>query len=187
MTFARAVDLGYWVSNQSNTGSGTMNWAIRVFLVVMLAFGLSACGSKFKRYNGPEVTRVEVHKSDRKMYLLHYNEVLKVYDVALGFQPVGHKQVEGDGKTPEGSYRISHRNPRSSFHLSLGVSYPDVDDVENARAMGKSPGGDIMIHGYNRYKGRRGDWTAGCIAVTNREMEDVYAMVKPGTPILIVP
>jgi len=104
-------------------------WALRVFLVIALAFGLTACGSKFKTYNGSEVTRVEVHKSDRKMYLLHNAEVLKVYDISLGFQPRGHKQFERDGKTPEGSYTITHRNPRSSYHLSLGISYPNGADL----------------------------------------------------------
>ena len=112
-------------------------WAVRVFLMLVLAFGLSACGSKFKTYNGPEVTRVEVHKADRKMYLLHNTEVLEVYDIKLGFNPVGHKQFEGDGKTPEGSYRISHKNPRSRYHLSLGMSYPNENDVAFAQSMGK--------------------------------------------------
>ncbi len=161
---------------------------LRIVLLLVVAFGLAGCGSKFWTYNGPEVTRVEVHKADRKMYLLHYDQVLEVYDIKLGFNPVGHKQVEGDGKTPEGSYRISHKNPRSRFHLSLGVSYPDEDDVEVARALGVSPGGDIMIHGHSYFRGKnKDDWTAGCIAVRNREMEDIYAMVQPGTPILIIP
>jgi murein L,D-transpeptidase YafK len=163
-------------------------WAVRLFLIMALAFGLASCGgSKFKKYNGPEVTRIEVHKADRKMYLLHNAEVLKVYDVSLGFTPVGHKQFERDGKTPEGAYRISHKNPRSNYHLSLGISYPDEEDVAFAKANNKPPGGDIFIHGYTGKAGRRGDWTAGCIAVTNKEMEDIYAMVRPGTPILIVP
>jgi murein L,D-transpeptidase YafK len=162
-------------------------WAVRVFLVIAVAFGLSACGSKFKTYNGPEVTRVEVHKADRKMYLLHNTEVLKVYDIALGFQPSGHKQFERDGKTPEGSYYITHRNPRSSYHLSLGISYPNEADRAYASSKGRPPGGDIFIHGFTGEKGKYGDWTAGCIAVRNREMEHIYAMVRPGTPILIMP
>jgi murein L,D-transpeptidase YafK len=163
--------------------------AVRLLLILMLMLGLAACGnSKFKRYNGPEVTRIEVHKADRKMYLLHYDEVLEAYDIKLGFNPVGHKQFEGDGKTPEGSYRISYKNPRSRYHLSLGISYPDENDVAAAEALGKPPGGDIMIHGYTGYRGKnKNDWTAGCIAVKNGEIEDIYAMVRPGTPILIVP
>jgi murein L,D-transpeptidase YafK len=163
-------------------------WAIRVVLALVLAVGLAACGgSKFKTYNGPEVTRVEVHKSDRKMYLLHHTTVLEAYDIELGFQPVGHKQFEGDGKTPEGAYRITHRNPRSSYHLSLGISYPNENDVAYASSKGRSPGGNIFIHGKGENGKRNPDWTAGCIAVRDREMEQIYAMVRPGTPIAIFP
>lgn len=148
---------------------------------------LTGC-SKFKTYNGPEVTQIYVDKGDRRMYLLHETEVLRAFDVGLGFAPDGDKQVEGDGRTPEGAYLIDRRNPNSEFHLSLGISYPNRSDVAEAIEMGKSPGGDIFIHGRpKKYRNGKIDWTAGCIAVTNREMEDVYAMVKNGTPILILP
>jgi murein L,D-transpeptidase YafK len=167
--------------------AGNGMWVLRVFFAIVLAFGISACGSKFKTYTGPEVTRVEVHKTDRRMYLLHHAEVLEAYDISLGFQPRGHKKFEGDGKTPEGAYFITHRNPRSSYHLSLGISYPNRSDRAYASTKGKSPGGDIFIHGFTGTKGNRGDWTAGCIAVRNHEMEDIYAMVRPGTPIVILP
>jgi len=160
---------------------------LRVMVLLVMAFGLTACGSKFKGYSGPRVTLVEVDKSDRKMYLLHKEKVLKTYDIALGFAPAGHKQFEGDGKTPEGSYFISHRNPNSTYHLSLGISYPNRDDMAFAAAAGKPPGGDIFIHGAPDGRPDRRDWTAGCIAVTDRQMERIYAMVKPGTPINIQP
>lgn len=160
---------------------------LRVLLLVLVSFGLTACGSKFKTYNGPEVTQVQVHKADRKMYLLHNDKVLKEYDVALGFGAVGHKQFEGDGKTPEGTYRITHRNPNSEFHLSLGISYPNDADRAYAKAAGKPPGGDIFIHGGPNKKVTKRDWTAGCVAVTDRQMETIYAMVNPGTPIHILP
>ena len=161
----------------------------RVFLILALAVGLSACGpkSKFLKYNGPEVTSVQVHKADRKMYLLHNGRVLESYDIALGFAPNGHKQFEGDGKTPEGTYYITHKNPRSRFHLSLGISYPNVADVEFAESQDKSPGGDIFIHGGPLGPIVRRDWTEGCIAVTNKEMERIYSMVEPGTVIHIMP
>lgn len=163
-------------------------WVLRLIVVLALALGLSACSSKFKTYTGPEVTSVQVHKSARKMYLLHHDKVLKVYRVGLGFAPVGHKQFEGDGRTPEGSYLIDRRNPNSEFHLSLGISYPNPTDVEVARAAGRAPGGDIFIHGQARKnRGKPWDWTAGCIAITDSEMEDVYAMVRDGTPIHILP
>ena len=93
-----------------------------------VAVGLSACGGKFRTYNGPEVTSIQVHKADRKMYLLHNGEVLESYDIGLGFAPEGHKQFEGDGKTPEGTYYITHKNPRSEFHLSLGPFRQVVKD-----------------------------------------------------------
>ncbi|MFN3846547.1 MAG: murein L,D-transpeptidase family protein [Paracoccaceae bacterium] len=160
----------------------------RIFVLLVVAFGLTACGSsKFKTYNGPAVTSVQVHKGERKMYLLHQEKVLKSYNVALGFAPEGHKQFEGDGKTPEGTYRIDRRNPNSEFHLSIGISYPNQADREYAAALGNKPGGDIFIHGGPRKPITRRDWTAGCIAVTDREIERIYAMVKDGTPIHILP
>jgi murein L,D-transpeptidase YafK len=159
----------------------------RVLLLVAVGFGLTACSSKFKSYNGPAVTQVQVHKSDRKMYLMHNDKVLKKYNVGLGFTPAGHKQIEGDGKTPEGAYTITHRNPKSEFHLSLGISYPNAADRAQAAALGKRPGGDIFIHGGPNKRVTKNDWTAGCVAVTDRQMEVVYSMVKPGTPILILP
>ena len=162
--------------------------AVRVILVLALAFGLSGCASKFLRYNGPEVTSIQVHKGARKMYLLHNGRALETYDSGLGFAPVGHKQFEGDGKTPEGTYMITHRNPKSDYHLSLGISYPNDADREYA-ALAKQPtGGDIFIHGHSGFKGKnKGDWTAGCIAVTDREVEVIYSMVTPGTVIHILP
>lgn len=163
---------------------------LRVLLALVLAFGITACGQKgkFRTYNGPSVTSIQVHKAARKMYLLHNSEVLEEYDVALGFAPVGHKQFEGDGKTPEGTYFINRHNPKSRFHLSVGISYPNPQDKAFAEAQGKSPGGDIMIHGRSDYKGRnKGDWTAGCIAVTDKEMEEVYSMVRRRTPVYILP
>lgn len=160
---------------------------LRVLVILAMVCGLSACASKFRTYNGPKVTSVQVHKSDRKMYLLHNDRVLKSYEVALGFAPTGHKQFEGDGKTPEGAYFITHRNPTSDYHLSLGISYPNEADVAFAEAAAKPPGGDIFIHGAPVKPIRQRDWTAGCIAVTDREIETIYAMIDPGTPIYILP
>lgn len=147
---------------------------------------LSACASKFRTYNGPEVTRVRVYKAERLIVLDGATEPLRTYPMGMGFAPVGHKQFEGDGKTPEGSYIIDRRNPNSLFHLSIGISYPNAEDRAFAAAQGRSPGGDIFIHGGPR----RGidpmnvrDWTAGCIAVTDRQIEEIYSMVKDGTPI----
>ncbi|MEM1073651.1 MAG: L,D-transpeptidase family protein [Pseudomonadota bacterium] len=150
---------------------------------------LGACSSsKFRSYNGPDVTLILVNKDSRRMYLFHDEQVLKAYDIQLGFAPIGDKEFEGDGKTPEGVYRIDRRNPNSDFHLSLGISYPNTRDFAEARAQGKSPGGDIFIHGQRSpFKGSTDDWTWGCIAVTNDEMEEIYAMVKNDTLIKINP
>lgn len=157
-----------------------------VALLAMLV--LSGCASKFQSYDGPEVTHVLVMKGERRMHLLHHDTVLESYDIGLGFAPQGHKTIEGDGRTPEGQYLIDRRNPNSEFHLSIGISYPNIVDREIAKTLGKSPGGDIFIHGKPRkYRRASSDWTAGCIAVTNRQMEKIYAMVQDGTPITIQP
>ncbi|RAP42360.1 hypothetical protein BYZ73_05490 [Rhodovulum viride] len=160
----------------------------RAFLTLTAMAALAGCSSKFKTYDGPEVTRVVVMKGQRMLYLLHHDQVLKAYRISLGYAPVGDKQIEGDGKTPEGRYYIDRRNPNSEFHLSIGISYPNEADIEEAKALGKKPGGDIFIHGRARKNRRRkGDWTAGCISVTDAEMEDIYAMVRDGTVIDIFP
>lgn len=163
----------------------------RVFIAGAAAGSfLGGCASsRFQSYDGPEVTWIVVNKSAGKMYLLNNEQVLKDYKIDLGFAPEGDKQFEGDGKTPEGTYYIDRRNPNSRFHLSLGISYPNARDVAEARAMGKSPGGDIFVHGQeNKLKPRTGEnWTFGCIAVKNKHIEEIYAMVKNGTPITINP
>lgn len=170
---------------------------LRLILILALASGVAACSSKFKTYHGPEVTHVVVQKSARRLYLLHHDKVLEAYDIGLGFSPAGDKKIEGDGKTPEGMYFIDRRNPNSSFHLSLGISYPNPNDRAFAAAAGKSPGGDIFIHGGPpkdrkrlgggdwMTKGNSVDWTWGCIAVSDDQIEHIYAMVKTGTPITI--
>lgn len=159
---------------------------LKIILLLAATFGVSACASKFKTYSGPEVTRILVYKGARDMYLMHGDEALKAYKIQLGNEPEGQKQISGDGRTPEGSYFINRRNPDSEYHLSIGISYPTPQQATKAREAGENPGGDIFIHGAGDTK-RNGDWTAGCIAVSNKNMEDIYAMVKDGTPILIMP
>ncbi len=178
-------DLGY--VHQKMLGTATVRFS-RIILLFSLALALGACSSKFKRYNGPEVTRVVVEKSVRKMYLLNNDKVLRTYDIGPGFEPIGHKFAEGDGRTPEGRYTIDRRNPNSKFHLSISIDYPNEVDVEVARKAGNSPGGDIFIHGGPRPQDRKiRDWTAGCIAVRDKDIEWIYAMVEDGTPIDIYP
>ncbi|MEM5469785.1 MAG: L,D-transpeptidase family protein [Paracoccaceae bacterium] len=160
----------------------------RFILLGGVSVFLTGCASKFSTYTGPEVARLRLYKSKRVLVLDGKEGVLQTYPVGLGFSPEGHKQFEGDGRTPEGTYTIDRHNPDSLFHLSIGISYPNAADRAFAKANGKSPGGDIFIHGGPR-KGvdpmNKQDWTAGCIALTDRQIEEVYAMVRDGTPIEI--
>ena len=149
---------------------------------------LAACSSKFKTYRGPQVTRVVVQKGQRRVYLMHHDKVLKSYDMGLGFAPVGPKRFEGDGRTPEGVYYVDRRNPNSNYHLSVGISYPNQQDAEYAKSQGLKPGGEIFIHGQaGKNKPGVRDWTAGCIAVTDKEIEEIYAMVQDGTIVHLNP
>ena len=159
----------------------------RHFVVGSLAV-LGACARppQFLAYDGPQVTRIEVFKADRLMHLYSGDTMLDKFRIRLGGNPIGHKERFGDSRTPEGEYLIDRRNPRSAFHLSLGISYPNEADVARARDLGVDPGGDIFIHGRGpNHRWSRGDWTDGCIAVNDREIERIYAMVQDNTPILI--
>lgn len=136
---------------------------------------------------------IVVHKSARQLKLLKEGVVIKTYKISLGFTPIGDKVIEGDGKTPEGRYIIDAKNPNSMAHLSLHISYPNVEQVANAKAVGQEPGGMIMIHGIKNGLGWVGrfhrylDWTNGCIAVTNQEMAEIYDAVSIGTVIQVQP
>ena len=132
------------------------------------------------------VDRVVVNKRRREMLLLRGESVLRRYTVALGREPVGHKTREGDGRTPEGRYTIDGRNPNSKYHRSLRISYPDARDRDRAREAGVEPGGDIMIHGVGPRQAE-GDWTEGCIGVTDREIEEIWDLVADGTVVEIHP
>ncbi len=140
-----------------------------------------------------QADKVIVIKSKRLLMLMRDGEILKAYMVALGKQPKGHKTNAGDKKTPEGSYILDLRNPGSKFHKSLRISYPNESDILNAQKLGVSPGGDIMIHGLPESLESIGkvhrifDWTDGCIAVTNSEIEEIWQLVPDGTPIEIKP
>lgn len=132
-------------------------------------------------------------KHARTLSLMRGGTVLKTYRVSLGAHPRGQKEREGDGRTPEGLYRFDSRNPHSSSHLALHVSYPDSAAVAHAKALGVAPGGLIMVHGIRNGLGWMGrmhrwfDWTDGCVAVTDREMDEIWRAVPTGTPIEIRP
>lgn len=139
------------------------------------------------------IDRIEIFKSRRSMLVYEQDRLVRKYRIALGKQPVGPKRFEGDLKTPEGSYLINGRNSQSKFYKNLGISYPDALDVAYAERHGKSAGGDIKIHGIRNGQGWKGrfhrlrDWTAGCIAVTNREMDELFAEVADGAVVNIHP
>ncbi len=141
----------------------------------------------------PQADSVLVEKSDRKLHLLQDGDVFQTYDIALGIRPVGDKEYEGDFRTPEGRYRLDMRNPDSEYFLSIHVSYPNVEDVREARSKGLDPGGAIMIHGQpnnptrSEAYYRTQDWTNGCIAVSNSDMIDIWLMTGDNTPIEIRP
>jgi murein L,D-transpeptidase YafK len=135
-----------------------------------------------------QADEVRVDKSDRQLQLLRNGVIIATFPVALGFAPEGYKTQEGDGRTPEGRYVLDWCNPKSRFYLSIHISYPNAADRAQAAARGVSPGSDIFIHGTPwpaRVAGR--DWTLGCIAVSNADMDVIWASVADGTPITIVP
>jgi murein L,D-transpeptidase YafK len=171
----------------------------RLLCAALLAAGVARADSAFMPVNNPipqagmpTVTRVVVHKSARRMELLNGTQVLRSYRVSLGLQPQGHKEREGDFRTPEGRYYLTRRNPRSDYFLSIQVSYPNDRDQKHAKSNGWEPGGAIMIHGLpNRLKHEPDyysrDWTDGCIAVSNSDMVEIWMFTNGNTPIDILP
>lgn len=176
---------------------------IALGLVALIAAGaLAAIGWDFLQLGrrapglapaGARATSIVIDKSARRMTLLRNGGVLAAYDIALGRAPRGHKQQDGDGRTPEGTYAIDFKNARSRFHLALRISYPNAADRDSARRRGVSPGGDIMIHGMPNGLGWLArahlwrDWTDGCIAVTNRQIDEIWPLVDVGTTVEIRP
>jgi len=161
--------------------------------IALVSLMLAGCASE-----SPELAKVDqvvVRKSDRKMELIQDGKVVREYRIALGDRPRGHKAERGDERTPEGDYVLDWRNPSSRFHKSIHVSYPNAQDIRFARSRGLDPGDMIMIHGQPSYirsakvkaEYKRRDWTDGCIAVQNHEMDEIWRTVRDGTPIKILP
>jgi len=140
-----------------------------------------------------KVDRIVIVKSTRTMTLLHGGQAIKTYKVALSAHSIGGKERVGDDKTPEGLYTVDWKNAQSKFHLALHISYPNAADRERARKLGVNPGGEIEIHGIGAKYGylgalhRQTDWTAGCIAVTNEEIDEIWKIVPVGTTVEIKP
>jgi murein L,D-transpeptidase YafK len=165
-------------------------------LAVLPLFTLAAFSLQALSVNDPTLPasavadKVVVLKGERKLLLIKGNEVLKTYAVSLGGNPVGLKIREGDRKTPEGNYVLDRHNAHSQYHKSIHISYPNAEDVARARKLGVPTGGDLFIHGLpNDFVGpsQQGDWTDGCIAVTNAEIDEIWRLVADGTPIEIRP
>ncbi len=163
-------------------------------LFIVLVF-LTGCQTTRHGYL-PPASGIAVVKSERKMFLLDpTGRPYREYQIALGGNPVGPKQSEGDERTPEGLYKIETRNPDSQYHLSLKISYPNETDIKEARELGLDPGSDIFIHGVPNDKWAleaymyrfKPEWTNGCIAVSNRDIEEIWDAVSDGTPIEILP
>jgi murein L,D-transpeptidase YafK len=169
--------------------------AISVALVAVCASAVYFCA----HHNwhplpaGTTIDRIVVEKSAKRLLIFRDDSKIKTYRIALGRNPVGAKREEGDMKTPEGIYKIDGRNAQSSFHLALHISYPSDEDTRSATMRGVSAGSDIMIHGIQNGRGWIGtfhrwkDWTAGCIALTDEEIEELWRVTPDGTTIEIRP
>jgi len=169
---------------------------IRLLIAAALTFLGGVIYAQWPRESLPANTRADrvvVRKGERRLELYQGATLLRTYAIALGRVPRGPKQQEGDGRTPEGHYLLDYRNPRSSYHKALHVSYPSAADTLAARNRGVSPGGLIMLHGVRNGLGFVGrlhrifDWTDGCIAVTDAEIDEIWRSVTDGTPIEIQP
>ena len=163
-------------------------------VVSSLALSASAALLLVRRPKTAQVDRILVEKGARRLTLWREGMVWKTYRIALGWNPLGHKTEEGDGRTPEGFYIIDAHKPDSDYHLALHISYPNDADTLQALERKVSPGGDIMIHGLRNGAGMQsierhanGDWTAGCIALTNAEIGEIFTATRLGTPVLIRP
>lgn len=163
------------------------------FLAVSFLVFVACRASGATPESAKQADRIVIEKSKRTMTLMSGSTVLKTHKVALGGQPAGAKQRVGDHKTPEGLYIVDQKKAASQFHRALHISYPNARDKENARRLGVSPGGDIEIHGLGAKYGwvgaahRQMDWTDGCIAVTNEEIDEIWPLVAVGTPVEIKP
>ena len=163
-------------------------WVLAGGILLLCGLGLAQTSA-----NPLHADRVVVLKKERTLQLLNHEKVIKTYKVALGGDPVGPKARQGDHKTPEGVYVLDSRNAHSQFYKSIHISYPNAGDRAAARQKGASPGGDVFVHGLPNGYGwvgashRLKDWTDGCVAVTDQEIDEIWQAVADGTPIEIRP
>lgn len=172
--------------------SAALHSKMSTIRISLFVFWMLVCGSG-QASEFPLADRILVEKAERKLHLLSGGEVFRTFDIALGVEPVGDKEQEGDQKTPEGTYLLDGRNPDSDYFLSIHISYPSAREIQQARSKGYDPGGAIMIHGqpnvptYSAAYYRKEDWTNGCIAVSNSDMIDIWLMTPNNIPIEIRP
>lgn len=169
------------------------NKIIRLSGILLMAGMSVGLASRLSAQGATKVDRIVIEKSKRTLTLMSGTKTLKTYKVALGGQPIGAKDRQGDHKTPEGIYSVDAKNPNSQFYKALHISYPSQADRANARKLGVSAGGDVEIHGLGAKWGwlgakhRLSDWTDGCIALTNEEIDEIYPLIKIGTTVEIRP
>lgn len=158
----------------------------RALILILMLFSFEAMALE-------KADRVVVKKSEQSLSLYKGSELLAKFPVVFGRNPVGHKQQEGDGRTPEGTYSLDFKKSDSAFYKAFHISYPNPKDIESAKARGVPPGGSIMVHGQKNHFGwawfitKYFNWTNGCIALSNSDMDDIWESVDTGTPIEIKP
>jgi murein L,D-transpeptidase YafK len=170
-----------------------IKWTLRTLLLLISVALIYYFYPETELSTDTKIDKLIVIKSERIMEAYASGQLIKTYNISLGQNPFGDKKAQGDKRTPEGEYNINDKNPNSGFHKNLGVSYPNQTDISEARITGQDPGGEIKIHGLRNGVGFIGkfhrlfNWTAGCIAVTNEEIDELYKTVDIGTPIIIRP
>jgi murein L,D-transpeptidase YafK len=168
-------------------------WIIWILGILILMGAVYYFFPENKLPANKKIDKLVVLKGKRIMEVYSNGQIIKTYKIALGQNPTGDKESEGDKRTPEGEYRINDKNANSSFHKNLGISYPNTQDTEEAKKKNLEPGGEIKIHGIRNGFGFIGkfhrmlNWTAGCIAITDQEIDELYDNVAIGTPVVIRP
>ena len=164
-----------------------------ILLIITVGLAVYYFYPETKMPDNIKVDRILVLKSQRQLQAFSNGQLIKTYKISLGRNPIGDKEFEGDKRTPEGLYEINDKNPNSGYHKNLGVSYPNQKDIEQANKIDKPTGGDVKIHGIRNGIGFIGkferwfDWTAGCMALTNSDIDELYDHTNIGTPIEIRP
>lgn len=154
-------------------------------IIILIIIILLYIVKPYSVFPNDKIDMIIVEKSERTLKLIKNGNTIKKYKIDLGFDPIGHKFSEGDGRTPEGLYYLSYKVVNSDFYISYKISYPNKWDIKNAKNINKNPGGYIMVHGHSNKKKKIKDWTNGCIALSNKDMTELEKLVAINTPIFI--